>query len=119
MLSSKPSAASSKTRRSTCRQKSIRTKKNKAFYLGPARPPFHLGWLFGVDRLFRFFDQLFKPRIVANRIPPRVQTQLSVGDVARSFQRSTDSINRAVFLPGPRVNQRQISKEFRAGHDIF
>src|SRR5262245_28315851 len=53
-------------------------------------------------------DNLFKPRIAAQRVPKWMQAQLSVVHVARNFRRALQLLDREIDLSRPRISYGQV-----------
>src|SRR5947208_88124 len=60
------------------------------------------------ERLFRFFDDFFKARIAAQRIPERQQFQFAIADPAWAADDNGKLLAGEIFVADPRSDHRQI-----------
>src|SRR6266404_3301123 len=71
------------------------------------------------DWFLRLGNKFLKPRIVTQRVPPRVQTQLAIGNWAGNANHCFQLLQRKIFFTCPSISDGQISQYLRAGHRVF
>src|SRR5260370_28769781 len=76
-------------------------------------------YLFQRDWFLRLFNDFIKARVVAQRIPPRMQPQLPVRDWAVDSHDLLQLFKRKILFTCPRVSDGQISQDLRASHRVF
>src|SRR5947209_3774920 len=63
------------------------------------------------NRVFRLFHDSFKAPIITQRIPPRMQSQLAVGNRAIKRQQFFKLFDRKMLLSNPGIGDREISQD--------
>src|SRR5207248_502579 len=75
--------------------------------------------LFYSNRFSGLIHQSLKARIVAQRVPPRMQTQLPIRNGPGNSYHCFQLLKRKIVFTGPTISDRQVSQDLRTCYRIL